>query len=109
MTADGFRRLALSLPGAAESAHMNHPDFRVGGKIFATLAYPDEGWGMVKLTPGQQRRLVRAEPEVFAPVRGGWGRQGCTNVHLETATAEAVRRALLTAWRNIAPKDLLED
>jgi hypothetical protein len=88
---------------------MNHPDFRVGGKIFATLAYPEDGWGMVKLKPVQQRQFIQADPEVFAPVRGGWGRQGCTSVCLEAATTESVRRALVTAWRNIAPKDLLED
>jgi hypothetical protein len=74
MTPAGFRRLALALPETSEVGHMGHPDFRVGGKIFATLGYPDGGWGMVKLTPDQQEALVSAEPSVFAPVKGGWGR-----------------------------------
>ena len=65
MTAEQFRRLALALPDTAESAHMRHPDFRVNGKIFATLGYPDSGWGMVKLTPEQQEVFVRAEAGVF--------------------------------------------
>jgi hypothetical protein len=77
VTADQFRRLALSFPEAFASSHVNHPDFRVrGGKIFATLAYPDKKWGMVKLTPEQQEEVVRAEPKVFEPVKGGWGRGG---------------------------------
>ena len=71
MTADEFRNLALSLPEAVESAHMGHPDFRVGGKIFATLGAPDEDWGMVKLTPEQQKQFIREEPEIFVPVKGG--------------------------------------
>ena len=103
MTIDDFRTIALSLPDVIESAHMGHPDFRVGGKIFATL-WPDEGWGMVKLTPEQQARLMRDEPEVFVPVKGGWGRNGATHVRLESANAAAVRTALLTAWLNIAPE-----
>lgn len=111
MTADDFRRLALSLPEAVESAHMGHPDFRVRGKIFATLG-PDESWGMVKLTPDQQKLFVRTEPKVFEPVPGGWGRRGATRVRLEAATESAVRQALVAAWRNTAPKGLaarLED
>ena len=71
MTADKFRNLALSLPEACESAHMGHPDFRVGGKIFATLG-PDEEWGMVKLTPEKQASFLRAEPDVFRPASGAW-------------------------------------
>ena len=108
MTADEFRSMALSLPEAVEAAHMNHPDFRVRGKIFATLG-PGESWGMVKLTPEQQKRFVREEPDVFAPIPGGWGRGGATKVHLETATSEAVRPALVAAWRNAAPKMLARD
>jgi hypothetical protein len=96
------------MPEAVESSHMNHPDFRVLGKIFATLG-PDEVWGMVKLTPEQQRRFVRQEPEMFAPVRGGWGRRGATTVELEAATEDAARSALVAAWRNVAPKRLLEE
>lgn len=73
MTPDGFRRLALSMPEAREVGHMGHPDFRVRGKIFATLSYPDESWGMVKLTPEQQQAFVSAQPVVFCPVKGAWG------------------------------------
>jgi hypothetical protein len=101
--------MALSLPEAIESAHMGHPDFRVRGKIFATLGCPDEGWGMAKLTPEQQRRLVRDEPEVFAPVAGGWGRRGSTNVYLAAATNDNLRPALVAAWRNVAPKRLAQE
>src|SRR3989454_6777840 len=82
MTAAEFRRIALSLPQAAEASHMGHPDFRVAGRIFATLGYPRSGWGMVKLTPEQQELFVRAQPAAFAPVKGGWGRGGATNVRL---------------------------
>src|SRR5262245_10580086 len=103
MTANQFRRLALSLPEATESAHMNHPDFRVKGKIFATLG-PGEKWGMVKLTPEQQMQFMQAEPDVFDPCAGAWGARGCTNVRLRAATKETVRRALIAAWRNTAPK-----
>src|SRR5208282_565848 len=103
MTIDDFREIALSLPDAFESAHMGHPDFRVGGKIFATI-WPDEGWGMVKLNVEQQQKFMDAEPEVFVPVKGGWGQKGATNVLLESADATTVRSALVTAWRNIAPK-----
>ena len=108
MTADQFRRLALSLPETAESAHMNHPDFRVKGKIFATLG-PGEKWGMVKLTPEQQERLLQAEPEVFIPAAGAWGARGCTHVHLASAVNETVRSALYAAWRNVAPKRLAQE
>ena len=103
MTADDFRRIALSLPDAFESAHMDHPDFRVSGKIFATI-WPDEDWGMVKLTLEQQSFFSGTEPEVFVPVKGGWGRKGATNVRLESANPTTVQTALVTAWRNIAPK-----
>jgi hypothetical protein len=106
MTADSFRRLALSLPEVVESAHMGHPDFRVGGRIFATLGAPDETWGMVKLTPQQQSDYVEAEPKAFAPVKGGWGRRGCTNVLLRAARKESALAALVAAWKNVAPKRL---
>jgi len=105
MTADEFRNLALSLPEASEAAHMGHPDFRVGGKIFATLG-PDQELGMVKLTPGEQAIFIRTEPDVFQPVKGAWGRRGCTHVRLERATEPSVRQALMAAWRNTAPKRL---
>jgi len=104
MTPDQFRRLALSLPETSESAHMAHPDFRVGGKIFATLSYPDESWAMVSLTPEQQDELVRAEPDTFAPVKGGWGRKGATNVRLKKAKKRIVQQALAAAWSNRAPR-----
>jgi hypothetical protein len=100
MTARGFRQLALSLPGAIESAHMNHPDFRVGGKIFATLGYPDSAWGMVKLSPLDQELFIQADPETFMPVTGAWGRGGATRVQLRTAGKILLERALKCAWRN---------
>lgn len=106
MTLDGFRRMALGLPEATEGAHMGHPDFRVGGKIFATL-WPKDGWGMVKLTPEQQEAFVEAEPAIFVPVKGGWGRQGCTNVLLNRASRRRVGPALDAAWRNVAPRRLV--
>jgi hypothetical protein len=109
MTADGFRRLALSLPGVEEREHMGHPDFRVGGRIFATLSAPGPEWGMVKLTPEQQQAFVDSAPAVFTPVKGGWGRGGATNVRLKAATVKALRPALFTAWRNTAPKKLLAE
>src|SRR5262245_49880177 len=108
VTAAEFRSLALSLPEAIESAHMGHPDFRVGGKIFATLDAPAEGWGMVKLTLEQQASFVEAEPDAFVPVKGGWGRRGATGVLLGAVKKAALRSALETAWRNTAPKRLAE-
>jgi hypothetical protein len=108
MTADDFRDLALALPEAAEEAHMGHPDFRVRGKIFATLT-PDGDRGMVKLTPEQQATFVRDEPDVFEPAAGAWGRRGCTYVRLESALELTVREALLAAWRNTAPKHLTQE
>jgi hypothetical protein len=110
VTAEQFRRLALSFPEAVESSHMNHPDFRVrGGKIFATLAYPDTKWGMVKLTPEQHEEFVRAEPEVFEPVPGGWGRSGATSVRLAKAKKEILKPAMAAAWCNAAPKKLARE
>jgi hypothetical protein len=107
MTADVFRKLALSLPQTSESAHMNHPDFRVKGKIFATLG-PGEKWGMVKLTPAQQAQFMEAEPDVFDPCSGAWGERGCTNVKLRAAKKATVHQALVAAWRNTAPKQLVQ-
>jgi predicted DNA-binding protein (MmcQ/YjbR family) len=103
MTADDFRALALDLPATIESAHMKHPDFRVGGKIFATLA-PREAWGTVKLTPEQQRDFMREHPGAFEPSAGAWGRKGWTKVILAHATKKAVRPAIVAAWRNIKEK-----
>jgi hypothetical protein len=108
MTCEEFRRMALELPEAVESSHMAHPDFRVRGKVFATLGYPDQDWGMVKLPPEQQEKLSKAEPAVFVPVKGGWGRQGATIVRLKAAKRAEVRGALQAAWRKIAPKRLAE-
>jgi hypothetical protein len=105
MTANEFRSLALSFPETAEAEHMNHPDFRVCGKIFATL-WPNDDWGMVKLAPEQQSVFVQSEPAVFQPVKGAWGRRGCTRVCLSAATVASVRQALTLAWRNTAPKRL---
>ena len=90
MTIEDFRRIALSMPEASEGSHMGHPDFRVGGKIFATIS-PDERYGMVALTPEQQRDFVQDEPAMFVPVKGGWGRQGATHVRMEKADAATVR------------------
>ncbi len=110
MTAEQFRRLALSFPETIESSHMDHPDFRLrGGKIFATLAYPDQKWGMVKLTPEQQEEFVRAKPKVFVPVRGGWGRSGATSVLLRVAKSGDLRPAIAAAWCNAAPKKLARE
>jgi hypothetical protein len=94
VTAHEFRTLALALPAALEGAHVDHPDFRVRGKIFASLG-PHEAWGMVKLTPEQQREFVRDEPKVFQPFNGAWGARGCTKVHLLAAKKQTVRRALV--------------
>jgi hypothetical protein len=85
---------------------MNHPDFRVGGKIFATLGYPDENLAVVKLTPEEQKRFVRDNPDVFRAVKGAWGRRGNVIVHLPAAKIDKVREALGAAWRGTAPKRL---
>lgn len=107
MTENDFRKLALALPEATEGAHMGHPDFRVGGgKIFATLRAPSEGWATVMLTPDQQQAFVQTVPDAFMPVKGGWGLKGATNVKLAAATEKPVRDALLMAWKNAAPKKL---
>jgi hypothetical protein len=98
MTADDFRRLALDMQGAVEGAHMGHPDFRANGRIFASLHTRDR-LGMVKLTPDEQRVVMRAHPGMFEPSAGAWGRQGCTNVILSAADAPAVRGAMLLAWQ----------
>jgi hypothetical protein len=109
MTAAEFRRLTLSFPETAESAHMEHPDFRVGGKVFATLGYPSAGWAMVKLMPDEQQDFVRTEPEVFVTVKGGWGRRGATNVRLKAVRKASLRKALEAAWRNTAPKRIVAE
>jgi hypothetical protein len=104
MTPNEFRRFALSLPETSENSHMDHPDFRIAGKIFATLGYPEDGWGMVKLTPLEQEMFIKSQPTVFKPCSGAWGRRGATNLHLKSARKRLVQRALLAAWRLTAPK-----
>ncbi|MGQ0552829.1 MAG: MmcQ/YjbR family DNA-binding protein [Planctomycetota bacterium] len=136
MTPDAFRKLALAFPAASEGAHMGHPDFRVGGKIFATLLQmrpaPEkpkpgvrrgkrddtakpvrpaklealEDWAMVKLTPAQQADFLSAEPSAYKPAAGEWGRRGATLLRLSVAKSPSARGALALAWRNTAPKDL---
>jgi hypothetical protein len=108
VTAKGFRQIALSLPETEERSHMDHPDFRVAGKIFATLGYPDKSCGMVKLSPEDQHYFSKDYPEMFTPVKGAWGRRGATLVHLELVKKETLRKALQAAWRNTAPKRLLK-
>src|SRR5215813_8788158 len=99
MTPAGFRKIALSLHGAIEGAHGGHADFRAGGKVFATLGYPGNDWGMVKLTPEQQQMLVAAEPEMFTPVKGTWGLRGATSVRLGEIDARTLRSAMTMALR----------
>jgi hypothetical protein len=106
MTANDFRRLALALPDTEERAHMNHPDFRVGGRIFATLGYPDKTRGMVKLSPEHQHEFSKDYPEMFVPVKGAWGRGGATSVYLQAVKKEVLRRAIQVAWSNVAPASL---
>ena len=105
MTAAEFRKMALGLPATSENAHLDHPDFRVGGKIFATIG-PVGDWGMVKLTPEQQASYVRTEPDAFQPFNGAWGKRGCTKVLFKEAEEVTVWQALAAAWRNTAPKKL---
>jgi hypothetical protein len=99
--------MALALPEAIESEHMHHPDFRVGGRIFATLGYPNKDSAVVKLRPEEQRRFIHAAPSAFNTVKGAWGRRGATRVNLAAAKIDMVRDALYTAWRNTAPKKLV--
>lgn len=101
MTGNGFRRMARALGGASEGEHMNHPDFRANGRIFATL-HGDGAHGMVKLTPDQQRRFTADHPDAFAPESGAWGRQGCTRVVLAAVDEETLGDALTLAWQNSA-------
>jgi hypothetical protein len=98
MNAEDFRRIALSLEGAEESSHMGAPDFRVGGRIFATLASQRQGYGNLMLTPEQQAAFVEELPETFVPIAGGWGRMGMTHIRLASATEDVLTGALRTAW-----------
>src|SRR5271165_2574054 len=99
MTADDFRRLALSLEGAEEGSHMGAADFRVGGRIFATLAAVALGYGNLMVSPEQQAAFVAEQPGVFLPVAGGWGRNGATHVRLAAANEDLLKGALFTAWK----------
>ena len=105
MTEGEFRKIALSLPEAVEKSHVSHPDFRVkGGKIFATLGYPRDGFAVLVLTPEQQGELIGRYPEMFEPVKGGWGKRGSTQVLLKAARPEVVESAMKMAWSNAAPR-----
>jgi hypothetical protein len=106
VTAADFRRLALGMREAVEGSHFGNADFRVGGKIFATLALEREGYGVLLLTPEQQAGMVGDEPNIFSPVSGGWGRRGATRVRLSKVKADILEGALRTAWRRKAPKRL---
>ena len=99
MNIQDFRRIALSLEGAEESSHMGNPDFRVGGRIFATLAAAKLGYGNIMITPDQQAAFVEELPEVFIPVKGGWGRNGATHIRLDLANEDLLTGALKTAWK----------
>lgn len=106
MLPDDVRAIALLLPEAIEGAHSGHPDFRVGGRVFATL-WTDEERVVVKLAPEVQAVLLEAEPDVFEAIPGSWGARGWTNVDLVQAEEETLRGALLAAWRTVAPRGLV--
>src|SRR5262245_54175758 len=101
LSTDHFRKLALALPGAIESAHVGHPDFRVNGRVFASLGYPDGDHGMVRIPVDLQEALVNESPEVFQPCPGAWGRQGCTSVKLSAGEPVMVRSALSAAIEHV--------
>jgi len=109
MTAADFRRIALSLPGAEQGSHMGATDFRVGGRIFATLASVDEGFGNLMLTPEQQAGFIEEAPELFVPIKGGWGRMGMTHIRLAGATEDVLRGALHAAWKVRTEKNARSD
>ena len=108
MTPDDFRKLALLLPEVVEQQHQGHPDFRIHGKVFATLGWPDSAWGMVKLPIEEQEKYAAAQPSVFEAASGAWGRRGSTKIRLAGATPSAVEPAPFIAWRHVAPKRLAE-
>jgi hypothetical protein len=101
-TPDDFRRIALAFDGVEEGRHMKHPDFRVKGKVFATLSYPDADWGMVQLMPEQQDDFMTLAPAAFRPASGAWGRQGSTLVRLDAVALDVLENALAAAWRRRA-------
>jgi hypothetical protein len=102
MTPDDFRKIALGLAGAEERSHMRHPDFRVHGKIFASLGSPSPEWGTVKLQPDHQAALVKAHPKTFVPASGAWGRSGWTSVQLSSVDPETLGEALTASWRIVS-------
>ena len=109
MRVSDFRRLALSLPGAVEGSHFGNADFRVGGKIFATLSLAKQGYGILLLTPEQQAGMVEDEPEIFSAIPNGWGRNGATRIALAKVSSDILKAALQTAWRRRAPKTAAKD
>jgi hypothetical protein len=103
-----FRKLALSLEGVIESSHMNHPDFRLNNRIFATLSAQQKGCGVLKLTTEQQSAFITDQPHIFSPVQGGWGRMGMTFLHLNEADESIMAGALKTAYQNLHAKQSLK-
>src|SRR5580692_10748975 len=99
MTANDFRRIALSLEGAEEGSHMGAADFRVGGRIFATLASQQQGYGNLMLTPERQAEFVAEQPDIFVPIAGGWGKSGATHIRLSAANEDVLAGSLRTAWK----------
>lgn len=99
MNAADFRRIALSFAGAEEGSHMGAVDFRVGGRIFATLAAVGQGYGNLMLTPELQGEFVGEWPDLYLPVHGGWGRNGATHIRLANADEETLTGALRAAWK----------
>jgi hypothetical protein len=99
MNAQDFRRLALLLEGAEEGSHMGAVDFRVGGRIFATLASVNHGYGNLMLSPEEQAAFIEEQPDLFLAIAGGWGRMGATHIRLASATEDALAGALRTAWK----------
>lgn len=106
MTIEDFRKMALSFPQTVEGSHMGHPDFRVRGKIFASIPDPSKPRGVVAFTPEQQQDFMGDAPDVFEPLKGGWGLRGATYVNLKPAQKALLQTALTAAWPNRAPKPL---
>jgi hypothetical protein len=103
VTAMEFRELALGFPEAVESSHVSHPDFRIRGKVFATLGYPDDKHGVLMLTPDAQNDAIGRNPKAFSPASGAWGRRGNTVVLLTAIRAIAIREWMEIAWGKVAP------
>lgn len=107
MTAEDFRRIALSMPEATAAAHQGHPEFRIAGKIFANLSLEEEGYGVLFLDENQQSELLKTAPEIFSPLPGGLGRKGSTRVLLASITQKTLEEAMRSAWKKRAPKELI--